>query len=102
MLSKQENAIRLSIIILDISAQMLREHILHELKRNKFEDLGELFKSPLVSNLLPVLKRFWHINKDNEMPDSIDKLDISKSSLNDHLQFFTFVLFCKLFKIFII
>jgi len=58
---------------------MLREHILHELKRNKFEDLGELFKSPLVSDLLPALERRWHINKDNEMPDSIDKLDISKS-----------------------
>ncbi len=85
-LSKQNNAIRLSIIILDIGAKMLREHILHELNENKINDLKALFNHSEVkskcygSKKIKGLKSFWHINLNQEIPDKLkclDNLDIS-------------------------
>jgi len=60
---------------------MLREHIRHELEKNKIADLQALLGDPGVKDCLKSLKYSWFLDKGKEIPDELkclDNLDITK------------------------
>ena len=91
MLNEQHNAIRMSSIILDIGAEVIREHIKHYLKKNGHEDVNELIDSIRDNNTdsqtknitTPIAKQkmFNGLKKScfGNIPESLDSFDITKS-----------------------
>jgi hypothetical protein len=75
-LDKKHNAIRLSTIILDIGTKVIRAHIQRFLVSNKYNNFNELIHNKIVSKeMLNKLKKGCFGN----IPDSLDKFDITKS-----------------------
>ena len=75
-LDTKHNAIRLSTIILDIGTKVIRAHIQRFLDLNNYNNVNELINNKKVSNgMLNKLKKGCFGN----IPDSLDKFDITKS-----------------------
>jgi hypothetical protein len=75
--NNQNNAIRVAVIILDIGAKVIRAHIKHYLQKNGKSDVKELINNESIvsKEMLNKLKKGCFGN----IPDSLDKFDISKS-----------------------
>jgi len=75
-LDKKHNAIRLSTIILDIGTKVIRAHIQRFLDFNNYDNFNDLISNTIVSKeMLKNLKKGFFGN----IPDSLDKFDITKS-----------------------
>ena len=77
MLNEQHNAIRMSSIIMDIGAEVIREHIKHYLKENGFGDVNELINDQSIVS--QKMFRRLKMGCSGNIPASLDEFDITKS-----------------------